>query len=102
MSQPVMVQHMVQTQIIGGQTVVSGKNCPSLATSNSTSSEGDPASESRSITEEQDRRMQLSFEASISKSMDIPDQYQKVTVKVISWCEELDDLKCQGEVRISH
>lgn len=93
-----MAQHMMKTQIIGGQTVVSG---PGLITSDSTSSDADHSSESRSVSEAHNLRMQLSFEGFISKTMDIPDQYQKVTVKLISWCKELDDLKCEEEVCIS-
>ena len=83
-----MAQHMVMTQIIGGQTVVS----------NGTSSGSDLSSESNRILEGNNLRMQHTFEKSISGHMDTPDQYPKVTVKLISWCKELDDLNCAEEV----
>lgn len=97
-----MAQQMVETQIIDGEiteTFISG-SCPDLTTSDTTSSDGNLTPESRNDSEEDNIRMQRSFEGFINESLEIPDQYQEVTVKVISWCKELDDLKCEVEVRI--
>ena len=94
---PQMAPHMVKTQIICGETIVSGP--PHLLSSQSSLSEGVASPEVKSPTTKRNSEMQLWFEDAISKSMKIPDRYLKVTVKVISWCKDLDDLKCEDEVR---
>lgn len=88
---------MVKTQIICGETVVSGP--PHLINSQSSLSDGVISPEVKSPTTKRNSEMQLLFEDAISKSMKIPDRYLNVTVQVISWCKDLDDLKCEDEVR---
>ena len=90
---------MVKTQIIHGKTIVSG--VPSLIPSDSSHSDGGSSSEVKSPTSEHDSQLHLWFDEFISKAMKIPERYIKVTVKVISWSSELDDLNCEEEVRIS-
>lgn len=92
-----MAPHTVKTQIICGETIVSGP--PHLINSQSSLSEGVISPEVKSPTTNRNSELQLWFEDAISKSMKIPDRYLNVTVMVISWCKELDDLKCEDEVR---
>ncbi len=46
-------------------------------------------------------QMQGWWDQSITKNLNLPDWYQKVTVLMIKWRKDLDDLSVENEVRPS-
>lgn len=50
------------------------------------------------ITDEENSKMQLWFNSATREAFDIPEGYQQVTVLIIKWKADIDELKTQDEV----
>lgn len=54
------------------------------------------------VNEEHAAEMRMWWEEAIAKDMDMPDGYQRVSVLLIKWADELDELKTREEVCNPH